>query len=323
MKTNLLLSLAFLTSIAFAQSSEDDLFRSYAMEIQENEFSGSTGQRRQSINDLSSRLQAFQQKLKAMEPRMDAALGRSDLQSTDPSVDGRTGAGRQNVDSLGEPYPPAVSKGFGMSDEAEFSRDDQPLKRQSHRGNVGVYVLPFIALQGASHFDASIPELGNSPVSIKQKVGFSSGWRIGKRWKNFFIDADFSYFRNKLKKPSVNTLGNLSFSGTADGYGGMLNLGGNINPGTAVSILLGAGVGAFNQEIQANIPYPVGLLDSLAMNFNEADTLFAYQLFTGMNFYPTERTLVSMKYRWLTIEEMEKFSARSLHLLELAFGYVF
>jgi opacity protein-like surface antigen len=188
---------------------------------------------------------------------------------------------------------------------------------------MGLYILPFIALQGASPFDANIAELGNSAVSIKQELGFSSGWRIGKRWKNFFIDADFSYFRNKLKKPSVNTLENASFSGAAEGYGGMLNFGGNFNPGTAVSILFGAGLGAFNQEIQASIPTPLGGLDNLALNFNEADTLFAYQLFTGINFYPTERTLLSMKYRWLNIAEMEKFSARNLHMLELAFGCVF
>ena len=153
MKTNLLLSLAFLTSIAFAQSSREDLLRSYAMEIQENEFAGSTGQRRQSISSLSSRLQAFQQKLKAMEPRMDAALGRSDLPSANASVDGRAGAGRQNGDSFVEPYPPRISQGFGVSVEAVSSRDDQRLKGQSHRGNVGVYILPFIALQGASPFD--------------------------------------------------------------------------------------------------------------------------------------------------------------------------
>ena len=311
MKTNLLLSLAFLTSIAFAQSSREELLRSYAMEIQENEFAGSIGQRRQSINSLSSRLQAFQQKLKAMEPRMDAALGRSDLPSANASVDGRAGAGLQNGDSFVEPYLPRVSQGFGVSDEALSSRDDQRLKDQSHRGNVGVYVLPFIALQGASPFDWHSGAGLGPDFSIKQKLGFCSGWRIGKRWTHFFIDADVSYYRNKFKS-MVNMP--WDFSGVADGYGGMVNFGGHLNPKSSVSILFGAGAGAFNQEVQFKL---------YGVQEGEEDTLFAYQFFSGINFYPTEKSLVSMKYRWLSIEEMEKFSARSLHLLELAFGYVF
>ena len=104
------------------------------------------------------------------------------------------------------------------------------------------------------------------------------------------------------------------FSGKADGYGGMVNFGTYFNPGSSVFILLGTGVGAFNQEVQFKL---------YGVTEGEEDTLFAYQLFSGINFYPTERSVVSMKYRWLNIAEMDKFSARSLHLFELAFGYVF
>jgi len=319
MKIYILLFLISFAHVAFCQSNRDNLRQPYGWEVKGNEFSLSVDQRRQSINALSSRIQAFQQKLKAMEPRINAALGGTGLQPVIPPPNDEL----QRPVPVVAPLPVESSHGSITPVSSDDQRNVQGVGEQPHRGNAGVYVLPFIALQGASPFDASIPELGNSPVSIKQKVGFSSGWRIGKRWKNFFIDADVSYFRNKLKKPSVNTLGNLSFSGTAQGYGGMLNFGGNINPGPSVSILLGAGVGAFNQEIQASIPTPVTGFENLALNFNEADTLFAYQVFTGFNFYPTERSLVSMKYRWLNIAEMEMFSARSLHMLELAFGYVF
>ena len=163
-----------------------------------------------------------------MEPKINAALGGIGLQPLVPPVDGF-----QQTEPVGAPYTVRPSPRFRAPVAPVGQQKAQSGRDQPHRGNVGVYVLPFIAVQGASPFDASIAELGNSPVSIKQKIGFSSGWRIGKRWKNFFIDADFSYFRNKLKKPSVNTLGDLSFSGTAEGYGGMLNFGGNFNPGTA------------------------------------------------------------------------------------------
>jgi opacity protein-like surface antigen len=317
MKTCILLSLASFTYVAFGQANRNDLRQPYRSELKDNEFSRSVDQRRQSINALSSRIQTFQQKLKAMEPKINAALGGTGLQPMAAPDDGL-----QRADPVVVPYSVRPSRRSSISVHDD-QQNVQGVRAQPHRGNVGVYIMPFIALQGASPFDANIAELGNSAVSIKQELGFSSGWRIGKRWKNFFIDADFSYFRNKLKKPSVNTLVNASFSGAAEGYGGMLNFGGNFNPGTAVSILFGAGVGAFNQEIQASIPTPLKGLDNLALNFNETDTLFAYQLFTGINFYPTERILLSMKYRWLNIAEMEKFSARSLHMLELAFGYVF
>ena len=319
MKMYILLFLTSFTHVALGQVNRDDLRQPYGWEGKGNEFSLSVEQRRQSINALSSRIQAFQQKLKAMEPKINAALSESGLQ---PVITPPSDELQRTVPAVA-PLPIRPSSSSMIPVSPEDQRNVQSVRDQPHRGNVGIYILPFIAVQGASPFDASIAELGNSPVSIKQKIGFSSGWRVGKRWKNFFIDADFSYFRNKLKTPSVNTLGNLSFSGTAEGYGGMLNFGGNFNPGTATSILFGAGVGVFNQEVQASIPTPVTGFESLALNFNEEDTLFAYQLFTGINFYPTERTLVSMKYRWLNIAEMEKFSARSLHMLELAFGYVF
>lgn len=318
MKIYILLFLTTFIHLALGQVNREDLRHPNGWGVKDNQFTQSVDQRRQSINDLSSRIQAFQQKLMAMEPKINAAISGPKLQPVPPPKDEfyRTVPADANI-------PIKPSRGSMIPVPLDDQRNVQELENQPHRGNEGIYILPFIALQGASPFDASIAELGNSPVSMEQKIGFSSGWRIGKRWKNFFIDADFSYFRNKLKTPSVNTLGDLSFSGTAEGYGGMFNLGGNFNPGSVTSILFGAGVGAFNQEIQASIPTPVTGLSNLALNFNETDTLFAYQLFSGINYYPTDRSLVSLKYRWLNIAKMNIFSARSLHMIELAFGYIF
>ena len=306
MKTCVLLSLAFFTYVAFGQANRNDLRQPYGWQVEDNEFSRSPEQRRQSINALSLRIQAFQQKLKAMEPKINAALGGIGLQPLVPPVDGF-----QQAEPVVAPYTVRPSPSFRAPVAPVGQQKAQGGRDQPHRGNVGVYILPFIALQGASPFDWHSGSGAGPDFSIEQKLGFSSGWRIGKRWNNFFIDADVSYFRNKLK----NMVGMpWEFSGIADGYGGMLNFGGNFNPGSSVSILFGAGVGAFNQEIEFKL---------YGVPEDEEATLFAYQVFTGINFYPTERTLVSMKYRWLNIAEMEKFSARNLHMLELAFGYVF
>ena len=306
MKTYILLSLASFTLVAFCQANRNDLGQPYEWQVEDNEFYRPQEHRKESINALSSRIQAFQQKLKTMEPKINPVLGGTGLQPLVPPVDGF-----QRAESAVAPYSVRPSRSSMIPVTPVDQENEQGGMNENHRGNVGVYVLPFIALQGASPFDWHSGSGAGPDFSIEQKLGFSSGWRIGKRWSNFFIDADVSYFRNKLK----NMVGMpWEFSGTADGYGGMLNFGGNFNPGSSVSILFGAGVGAFNQEIKFKL---------YGVPEDEEATLFAYQVFSGINFYPTEKTLLSMKYRWLNIAEMEKFSARSLHMLELALGYVF
>ena len=308
MKIYILLFLISFAHVAFCQSNRDNLRQPYGWEVKGNEFSLSVDQRRQSINALSSRIQAFQQKLKAMEPRINAALGGTGQQTVIPPPSDEL----QRTVPVVAPLPVKSSHSSMTPVSSDDQRNVQGLRDQPYRGNVGVYVLPFVALHAASSFDWH-PSGGQiDALAIKQKLGFSSGWRIGKRWKNLFIDADFSYYRNKFK--SMEFMNTDDFSGSSDGFGGMLNFGGNFNPGPLVSILFGAGVGAFNQEVEFKL---------FGVAIDEADTLFAYQVFTGINLYPTERTLVSMKYRWLNIAEMEMFSARSLHMLELAFGYVF
>ena len=308
MRIYILLFLMSFSHVAFCQSNRDNLRQPYGWEVKGNEFSLSVDQRRQSINALSSRIQAFQQKLKAMEPKINAALSGSGLQPVIPPPSDELQRTVPAVAPL--PVKPSQSSMIPVSPAGQ--RNVQGVRDQPHRGNVGVYVLPFVALHAGNSIDWH-PSGGLIEVlPIKQELGFSSGWRIGKRWKNFFIDADVSYYRNKFK--SIEFMLTDDFSGSADGYGGMLNFGGNFNPGSSVSILFGAGVGAFNQEVEFKL---------YGVTVDEVDTLFAYQLFTGINFYPTERSLVSMKYRWLNIAEMKIFSARSLHMLELAFGYVF
>ena len=56
---------------------------------------------------------------------------------------------------------------------------------------------------------------------------------------------------------------------------------------------------------------------------DDEQRVFAYQLFSGFNLYPSDHLLVGLRYRWLMMEEMDSFSDRDLHLLELSLGYIF
>ena len=62
---------------------------------------------------------------------------------------------------------------------------------------------------------------------------------MGHKWRNFFLEGDFSYFRNDFKSLSGV---NLDFSGEAEGYGVMFNLGASFDLSSSASVFFGFSV---------------------------------------------------------------------------------
>ena len=176
------------------------------------------------------------------------------------------------------------------------------------RAKMGIYFLPFIGMQ--------IPETFDWNVGLQQKLGMGGGFRIGKRWKNFFMEADFGHYRNKFDgfEGEVLYTTNPFESGSVTGLGGFLNLGTNIPMGKKYGFGLGAGVGYGMQKIQ---------LDLGGLAVSEKDELFNYQLLAEFYHEVTSRFMWGLRYRWIQIDEMETFSERSLHSFEISGGFHF
>jgi opacity protein-like surface antigen len=53
----------------------------------------------------------------------------------------------------------------------------------------------------------------------------------------------------------------------------------------------------------------------------EDDVLLSYQVFAGLEYYPTDHFRIGLRYRWMLSEGMDLFSSQELHLGELSLGY--
>ena len=316
-----LLCLFSLASLAYSQS---------GVTFQKASFVREAEARKKAINDLSARLSAFQIKLSS------ANLGES--VPRDEKNEPLIPLVRQyhGVGSNGYPLQANGSKGLDVDPELRPGKDNDwespavPILNPESSSEAmkiggeqdyqrkGFYVLPFIALQGSSDLDTNF--FGDG-ITIEHKLGFSSGWRVGHQWSHFFADTEFSYFRNDFKALSgpvpnaIASLGNsIDFAGEGQGYGLMINLGASFELGSSVSFFFGGGLGAFRQELE--LKWEEQIVD-------DEQRVFACQLFSGFNIYPSDRVLVGLRYRWLMMEEMDSFSGRDLHLLELSLGYIF
>ena len=308
-------ALFLLFLLSFASSGYSQRHANY----QKADLLRAAAERKKSIEELSARLAAFQIKLSTANLGGDAPQVKKGQPAGLPT---RTfhGVGFKGfpgqIDRSPQPSPEPISEQANQSQSPSapaFSTDPEleasAMTAPPPSSRKGFYVLPFIALQGSSDVVWNSPVLRE--IAVEQKFGFSSGWRMGHKWRNFFVEGDFSYFRNDFKSLSGV---DLDFSGEAEGYGVMFNLGANFDLGSSASVFFGAGGGPFNQEYEFKL---------LGEGFDEEQAVFAYQLFSGVNLYPSDHMLLSLRYRWLKMGEMEQFGDRNLHMLEVALGYIF
>ena len=176
-------------------------------------------------------------------------------------------------------------------------------------GNIlkGFYILPFLGMQTSTSLDWNT-FLGS--VELDLKNGLSTGLRFGYNWYNLFTELEFSYLRNDIKGINLPVV----VRGKIDGFGYYFSSGGRINFNDYISGFAGIGVGGVNQQLDLS-------LDVIPIEQN--DFLFGYQIFSGLEFRPLDSTSIGLRYRWLHIDEMDIFSSRDLHLIELWLGYLF
>ena len=185
--------------------------------------------------------------------------------------------------------------------------DDRGEGSQENLHSLGFYILPFAGLTSSHNLTWQSFAGG---IEINEGIGTSSGLSIGYEKRNFFSDIQISYIHNRMKSMGIP----LSFSGESNGLGIHLTGGSRIHFNHFFSYSLGGGIGGFSQEISF-------LLSGISVE--KEDLVMSYQIFSGFQFRPTEFTSIGLRYRWLKIEEMNPFSDRGLHLLELSLGYFF
>ena len=169
----------------------------------------------------------------------------------------------------------------------------------------GFYILPFLGIQSSSNLDWNI-FLGS--VELDLKHGLSTVLRTGYNWYNFFTELEFSYLKNDIKGT------NLPLSGEIDGFGCYLSSGGRLNFNDYISAFAGIGLGGVSQQLELSLG---------GISLEQSDFLFAYQIFSGLEFRPVNSISLGLRYRWLHIDEMDLFSDRDLHVLEFWMGYLF
>ena len=137
---------------------------------------------------------------------------------------------------------------------------------------LGIYVLPFYAIYQSKDFHLKSPFLGE--LEIEQDVGYSLGFRLGKRWKYFFIETDFNYFQEELERLSEVPF---SLIGETSTLAGIFSAGVNIPVNDKVSFLFGGGIGSAYQKVE---------FDLMGLSLPEKNTQFSYQFISAMHLNP-------------------------------------
>ncbi len=218
-----------------------------------------------------------------------------------------------NLSDSGDLRPTFPTKPNEVMVKSSQTHEGRRVREMSSFDTSGFYILPFLGLLTSKNLtgQSSILEF-----EIEEGVGTSHGLSVGYEGKNFFSDFQVSYIQNRMKsiKLPFPVPFPLSFSGKSKALGFHVAGGGRFHLNQYISASIGAGIGGVNQDIS----FLLGGLHQV-----EKDFLFSYQLFSGLELHPSKYTKVGLRYRWLNIEEMDSFSSRDLHLLEMYLGYLF
>jgi opacity protein-like surface antigen len=181
------------------------------------------------------------------------------------------------------------------------------------RASLGrAYVLPFVLFAKPSEMEWS-SAMGTT--SLREKTGWGGGLRFGFDFGNAFIELQGIGYRNRFTELTAPGLGAFPASGYMSGLGFTANVGGRLSVSDKISLLAGGGLGILRQSVQLNI---------MGVAVPEVESWeLSYQLFFGGGYVFNEHVELQLLYRWYTTHEMTSFSRRSMHMGEIALGYVF
>jgi len=268
------------------------------------------------VDDLRSRYGRIRNEMEELNESMDAHLqpkksakrDRVISESSEADVSPKDRELIEHEESKEEMTNVIVEKDQGFA-EPETTVSDPDVISQT--GVRGFYFLPFIGAGLSEDFRMSTP---NGDQSIEGKNGYVFGLRAGYQQDPWFLESELSYGRNNLSG-TFDVMGlPLSFSGEASIFGAVLSGGLRKEMMASLWFELGAGLGGMQQEIDYSLDVIGG---------DETEVVLAYEVFGGLFYLPTDHSIVGLRYRWLGLGSMERFSSRHLHLFELSAGYRF
>jgi opacity protein-like surface antigen len=174
---------------------------------------------------------------------------------------------------------------------------------------MGGYFLPFFGVSAAETLKWK--SLGGD-FDLIQNEGHSLGVRLGHSWNIFFLDFQLSYYENEIKKLDLTDGLVFDLFGDVKGLSYHASIGAKMYINTRSFLSFGAGVGASDQSVSFELMEVVQ---------QEDDVLLSYQVFAGLEYYPTDHFRIGLRYRWMLSEGMDLFSSQELHLGELSLGY--
>jgi opacity protein-like surface antigen len=275
------------TSICLAQFENNNLANESAINSQKT--------REEVIEAIRKRLQSVEGKMKSFEKK-DSPITKNKLSE-------------KNLASSNFTYnysEPQSSSDLSAADENKVGGSNVP---DWSENSTGMYFLPFFGLSFSSDLEWTPPS--NIQITIEQKNGFLSGFRLGYSWENLYLEQKTFYFSNNIAQ--VNPFISGENKGDISGISTMIIAGLNFHLSDYVEWNIGGGVGGTRQQL--DIQY------GGAPPKTESGHVFTYQFSTGIEFRPVEHFILGIHYNWYYTKEFSDFSSRHLNSFELSLGY--
>ena len=163
--------------------------------------------------------------------------------------------------------------------------------------NLIVWLIFFLSI---NFFNFNVPD-------VESDNGFSSGIVFGRDFGRFRLEGEFSgrrYHHSTIDFSYFNQSPSTPLDGHTIAFGGLINALYDIELTKKIGIFIGAGTGVNGANIKL-------------INKNLNDTLFAYQLLTGIVLDFAERASARLIYKYFTTAGSTHFDRLGSHNLEL------
>jgi len=179
------------------------------------------------------------------------------------------------------------------------------------------YFIPFVALSMPMEGEWTSPD---SPVTtdLEEETGFTAGIRVGREFSWGLLEFELKGFRNSYRNLIVPTgMGTFSESvtGSSSGVSMLGNVGGRLALTERSSLFAGLGLGMayIDSSFEIKGEKPKG----------DSDPVFAYQAFLGFEHAFSQSMEAFLRYKFFGTSDLDHFSGRRLHELEVGLGFLF
>lgn len=176
------------------------------------------------------------------------------------------------------------------------------------------YFIPFVAL--TLPVDGDWTSEGSGKFDLEEGNGFSAGFRLGREFSWGLLEFEMKGFRNSYRSLALPYPDPPLVSGSASGGSMLGNFGGRLALTEKTSLFAGFGLGLAYLKSRIKVGAP---LDPKP----ETGTTFAYQCFLGFEHAFSQQLETFLRYKFFGTTDLDRFSGRRLHELEVGLGFLF